>query len=264
MIGAFARAGQVLDDAEYVHRADRAAEFILQHLYDPAGHTLLRRYRDSEAKYEGHLDDYAFLAHGLIHLYEASFENRWLSVAKELTASMIRLFRDDQRGGFFDTTGNDASILVRTKEQYDGAEPSGNSVAVLNLLKLSQMTEHREWQEIAEQTFRFFSKALEQHPNVLPLMVSALARMHETPKQIVIVGGKEDDRTQRLLRVVHSRFLPNRVLLLADPQHPDSDLPPFVRSLSTLDSLPTVYVCENFVCQLPTTDPERLAELLST
>lgn len=263
MIGAFARAGQVLDDAEYVHRADRAAEFILQHLYDPAAHTLLRRYRDGEAKYEGHLDDYAFLVDGLVHLYEASFESRWLSVAKELTASMIRLFRDDQRGGFFDTTGNDTSILVRTKEQYDGAEPSGNSVAVLNLLKLSQMTNHREWQEVAEQTLRFFSKVLEQHPNVLPRMVATLACMHATPKQVVIVGRKEDERTKRLLRVVHSRFLPNRVLLLADPQHPDSNLPAFVGTLSMLDGQPTAYVCENFVCQLPTTDSERLAELLS-
>lgn len=262
MIGAFARAGQALGEAQYLHCAERAAACVLEKLHDKKRGVLLRRYRDGEAKGEAHLEDYVFLVAGLTDLYETSFEIVWLERAVELTHTMLRLFRDENRGGFFDTSGSDPSILVRTKETYDGAEPSGNSVAVSNLLRLSQMTGKPEWKEMAESALQCFSPIITMQPSVLPLMVTALQALHHSMEQIVIAGEKEDQRTQELVRVVHSRFLPGRVLMVIHPERPLALLAPFTREFTMLEGKPTAYVCENFVCQLPVNDPDALASLL--
>ncbi|HUI63304.1 MAG TPA: thioredoxin domain-containing protein, partial [Bacteroidota bacterium] len=173
MIGSFARASRVLDEPHYLESARRAARFVLSRLRDKSSGELLRRYRDGEARFEAHLVDYAFLVSGLIDLYEASGEPSWLEDAVSLTETLVKRFRDPVRHGFFDTAGEDSTVLVRMKEQYDGAEPTGNSVSAMNLARLSRMIERSEWNTLAQESVSHFGESLRRQPSALPLMVSA-------------------------------------------------------------------------------------------
>ena len=271
MISAFARAAQTLGEPSYLQAAQRAARFVLEKLCDSQNKTLLRRFREGEAKFAAQLDDYAFFIQSLIDLYETDFEFSWLSRAKELTETQNRIFWDQQGGGFFDNTGEDKSILLRTKDDYDGAEPSGNAVAAMNLLRLSQIFNRDEWREMAEKTLNLFSGRLSQISSAMPQMLAAVDFALSKPQQIIIAGDRDGSDTQALLREVRRRYLPNRILLLVDsPQTELAEYVPFVKSIARLDfgelsrveSRATAYVCENFVCELPTNNPEQLAQIL--
>ncbi|MDZ7313825.1 MAG: thioredoxin domain-containing protein [candidate division KSB1 bacterium] len=287
MISAFARAYQVLDEPKYLEAAERAADFVLKKLYNAQKKTLTRRYRDGEAKYPAHLDDYAFLAQGLIDLYEAGFDIKWLELAVALTETQNRLFWDLPRelqrdepvrnldsslshgvktgSGFFDTSGEDETILLRTKEDYDGAEPSGNSIAALNLLRLSQMLDKKEWWDMAGQTLRFFGNRLQSAPHAMPQLLAAIDFSLDKPKQIIIAGKSNAPDTRALLRAVYRRFIPNKILLLADGSEGQAYLGkslPFIESVKMLDGKATAYVCENYACQGPTTEVEGVEQLL--
>lgn len=265
MISSFARAYQVLDEPKYLDAAQRAAEFVFNTLYDKNKKILLRRYRDGEAKFEAHLDDYAFLVQGLLDLYESSFELRWFERALELTETQLSFFWDERNWGFFDTSGKDSSVLMRTKEQYDGAEPSGNSIGVMNLLRLAEMTDKKEWRQKAEQALMFFGQTLGRSPQVMPQMVSALDFILTPSTQIIIVGKRDDPATKRLLREVYTRYLPGRVLHVIEPGEQQQRLAhqlSFVSAFSMVDGKATAYVCENFVCQLPTTDVKVMQQIL--
>jgi uncharacterized protein YyaL (SSP411 family) len=265
MISAYARASQVFADHRYLTRAERAASFILDNLRERPAGRLLHRYRDGEARYDGQLDDYAFFIQGLIDLYEASFSVRWLTTALELTELQTRIFYDNDRGGFYDTPGQDPSILIRTKEWYDGAEPCGNSVAILNLLRLSHLSNNPEYDTRARQSLAFFGGRFNTSPQATPQFLAALDFSLAKPKQIIIAGKPEADDTSALLREVHTRFIPNKVLMLADGGEGQRILAsriPFLETIGMLDGKATAYVCENYACQLPTTDPDALARLL--
>ncbi len=264
MISALARAYQVLGEPAYLQAAKKATTFILTTLYDSKTGRLLRRYRAGEARFDAHLEDYAFLVMALLDLYEADLDIRWLEQAVQLTERQIRLFSDRKEGGFFDTVPSD-TLLVRTKEDYDGAEPSGNSIAALNLLRLSEMLNHQQWRRMAETTLMLFSERLEQHPPSLPQMLVALDFYLDKPKQIIIAGKPEGADTRRLLRVMYERYLPNKVLLLADGgagQEYLSQRIPFLKQVKMIDGKATAYICQNYACQLPTTDPQMVAKLL--
>ncbi|MDZ7343594.1 MAG: thioredoxin domain-containing protein, partial [candidate division KSB1 bacterium] len=259
------RAYQTLDEPTYLQAAEAAAHFVLTKLYDEKTQTLVRRYRDGEAKYPAHLDDYAFLTQGLIDLYEAAFDIKWLAQAVTLTETQIRLFWDQHNGGFFDTAGDDESILLRTKEDYDGAEPSGNSIAVLNLLRLAQMLDKKEWWDMAEKTLRLFGNRLQEIPHAMPQMLAAAEFSIDKPKQIIIAGKPEAPDTRAMLRAMHDRFIPNKILLLADQSAGQAYLRrrlPLIDSLIMIDGKATAYICENYACQLPTTDIRVMATLL--
>ncbi|MDZ7359516.1 MAG: thioredoxin domain-containing protein [candidate division KSB1 bacterium] len=265
MISAFARAYQVLDEPEYLQAAERAADFVLKQIYNPQTKTLKRRYRDGEAKYPAHLDDYAFFTMGLLDLYEAAFDIKWVDQAVALTETQNRLFWDKNDGGFYDTSGEDETILLRTKEDYDGAEPSGNSIAVLNLLRLSQMLDRKEWWDMAEKTLRLFAGRLQSIPHAMPQMLTAVDFSLDKPNQIFIAGQPQAPDTRLMLRAVHGRFMPNKILLLMDGgegQDYFSRFLPFVKSMTSLNQKATVYVCENYTCQLPTTDIPVMVQLL--
>jgi hypothetical protein len=265
MISAFARASQALGEPTYLLAAERAAQFIVTQLYHEKTDSLRRRYREGEAKFEAHLDDYAFLTQGLLDMYETSFDVRWLQLALRLTKKQIELFWDEPHGGFFDTSGNDASILVRMKEQHDGAEPTGNSIAIMNLLRLSQMCNNADWRTKAERALSAFGEVLQKAPFAMPQMVAAYDFSLGKVQQIVIVGTRDHEETQRMLREVSSRFIPNRVLLLVEGSSVEQEVfgaESFITSLAMIDGKPTAYVCEDFVCQLPTVDVRTLAELL--
>jgi hypothetical protein len=265
MISAFARAAQVLDEPLYLEAAETASEFLRSRLYDGKTGVLKRRYRAGSTEISGFVDDYAFLIQGLLDLYEASFNVKWLSWAIRLQEKQDELFWDGTYGGYFSTTGKDSSVLIRMKEEYDGAEPSPNSISAMNLLRLSQMTDRVEWQDKARKTFAASAGRLEKVPEAAPQLVSAVDFGLSKPKQIVIAGQPGAADTKALLRLVHERYIPNKILLLADGGAGQRQLArwlPFIESVTRRQGRATAYICENYVCKLPTSDPQVVARLL--
>jgi hypothetical protein len=264
MISAFARAAQVLGENRYLAGAERSASFILDRLYDPHSGTLLRRYRDGESGLAGQLDDYAFLVNGFLDLYEASFDIAWLQLAMDLTEKQIALFGDEVQGGFFETSGADHSVIVRLKADYDGAEPTGNSVAALNLLRLAWITGKEEWRKRAEATIDAFGARLNDYPPILPQMLVAHEFRSSKPRQFVVVGTLGRADTEIMFATIRKRFLPVKIVLLTDgaPGHFLEQYQPFLADLSQQENKATVYLCENFSCRLPTSDPAELAARL--
>ena len=265
MISALARGYQVLQEKEYLEAAERAAALVAEQLYDEESGVLKRRLRGGEAAIDGLVRDYAFFVQGLLDLYESSLEGRWLLLAMDLTEIQNRLFWDADNGGFYATSGEDPSILVRMKDDYDGAEPSANSVAVLNLLRLSQMSANQEWAWMAERTLQVFQGRLMASPPSMPQMMVAVNFYLDKPQQILIAGDQDSPATQAILREVHKRFLPNKIVVLADGGPVQQRLAPsleILETLSRLDGKATAYICENYVCQLPTNDVAVVARLL--
>jgi uncharacterized protein YyaL (SSP411 family) len=265
MIGAFARGYQVLNQPRYLEAAERAANFVMSDLYDSGKKILLRRYRDGASGLEAHLNDYAFLVNGLLDLYEASLDAKWLVHALELTEKQVSLFWDEEAGGFYDTSGKDKTVLLRMKEDYDGAEPTGNSIAALNLLRLSQMTDNDDWYQKGAKTVSAFGNRLQQIPSAMPQMLAALDYWLDKPKQIIIAGKPGADDTQKMLTEVYERYIPNKIILLADGDKAQKVLAkhlPFIESVGMIDGKATAYICENYVCHLPTSDVDVMAGLL--
>ena len=265
MISALARASQVLEDGRYLEEARQAARFIRSHLYDAKSGALHRRYRAGEARIPGFLDDYAFLIQGLIDLYEASLEEEWLLWSMDLAERMQNSFWDESQAGFFSTTGQDKSVLLRMKDRYDGAEPSPNSVALLNLIRLGNLGGEERLLEKVRHFARAFSGSLAQRPQTMPLMLVALSRAESKPKQIFLAGQREAADTWALLREVHRRHLPHRVVFLADGGRAHKRLASRIEVLDSFRPIggrATAYICENYVCQLPTSDPKVMGQLL--
>ncbi len=265
MISALARASQILEDENYLERARSAARFIKTELYDREAGTLYRRYRGGERGIPGFLDDYAFLIQGLIDLYETSLEEEWLLWSLDLAQEMRVRFWDPEEAGFFSTTGKDGSILLRMKNRYDGAEPSPNSVAMLNLIRLGNLSGDEQLLAMVDRTAATFAQWLRPAPHSMPLMLVALSRAASKPRQIFLSGQRKGADTQSLLREVHRRYLPNRVVFLADGGSAHLRLAARIEVLDSfrpIEGRATAYVCENYVCRLPTTDPEVLGKLL--
>lgn len=266
MISAFARAYQILGDEDCLMAATAAAAFILDNLYVPANGILLRRYRDGQAAIEGYADDYAFMIHGLLDLYEAAFDVAHLNRAIELQEKQNALFLDKRAGGYFSTTGYDKTILLRIKEDYDGAEPSANSVSLQNLLRLAQMTDNQEYREQAERIIAAFSPKLERAPHAMPRMISAFDFHLAKPRQIIIAGKPGAADTRKLLQALQDLFIPNKTVMLADGATGQRNLEKhfkFIASIAPVGGEATAYVCENGVCKLPVTDPAELRACLT-
>ena len=264
MISAFARGAQILASPQYLEAAEKAASFVMENLFDPQTETLFRRFRDGEAKGAGQLDDYAFLVQGLLDLYEASQEIHWLQQASDLTAIQIKLLADKEHGGFF-TTPETGKLPVRMKEDYDGAEPAGNSVAALNLLRLAWMTGQNDWRLLGEKTITTFGSRISDYPSAMPKMLTALAFQLSKPRQIIIAGDPQAEDTQKLVSTVQDFFIPHKILLFADNGPGQAWLStqlPVINDLTMVEDKATAYVCENFTCRLPVTDPDKLHTLL--
>ena len=244
MISAFARGAQVLDEPAYADAARRAADFFISRMWD--GSTLLRRYREGEAAIPGFLDDYAFLAQALLDLYETDFDPAHLDLAVRLTERMLELFEDRAAGAFFSTAEGDPELVLRIKDEYDGAEPTGNSIAILNLLRLAHMTRRDDFGAAADHALRALASRISSQPVAVPQLLVALMFRQSPPLEIILEGSR--DAVQPFLRPLHERFLPNAVVLTRSPKDPAEPA--------------TAYVCHNFVCDLPTTDPDKFAGLL--
>jgi len=266
MISACARAAQVLDEPRYLESATRAAAFIRTHLWDESKKTLYRSYRGGRSDVEGFADDYAFVIQGLLDLYGASLDIEWLKFAIELQETQDRLFFDEKSGGYFSTTGKDASVVLRMKDDNDSAEPAASSVAALNLLRLAQIRGEKQWQGRAEKTIGAFHVTLSRFPSAMPQMLVALDFSTSKPRQIVIAGKKDAPEAKALLAEVHRHFLPKTILLLADGAEGQKYLGEnneAIRAMSLVDGKPAAYVCENFTCKAPVTDSNQLAELVA-
>jgi len=265
MIAAAARAASVLDSGADLDAALRAAGFLQRQLWDAEKRLLLRRYRDGEAAVQGFNADYAFLVQGLLDLYEASFELRWLDWAEQLVERQIELFGDPDGGGFFEDSGNDARLLLRAKESYDGAEPASNSVSALNLLRLGEMLDSGRYRDLAQRTLAAFAPQLERAGAALPAMLLALDFHATSPRQIILAGRAGAADTAALLETVQARFLPNKVLLFADGGPAQARLSrsvPLLGSIGMQSGKATAYVCQDYTCKLPVTTTTDLAKLL--
>ena len=265
MISAFARGGAILEEPRYAAAARRAAEFLIARVYDPQTGALLRRYRQGEAAIPAFLDDYALFVQGLLDLYEAQFDLRDLELAIRLTEKQMELFEDPVQGAFFASAADDASLVMRVKEDYDGAEPSGNSVAAMNLLRLARFTNRSSFRQSAERTLAAFASRLAATPAALPQLLAACEWLLGEPREIVLVGGRDDADTEALLRALHSRFVPNRVIMLVDSHKARRALAAGIPSIEFMERIAdraSAYVCRNYTCQLPVTESEKLAELL--
>jgi len=265
MISAFALGGAVLEEPRYAEAATRAAEFLSTQMWDPQTRILKRRYRQGDAAIPGFLDDYAMFAQALLDLYEAQFDLRHLELAIRLTERQMELFEDPAAGGFFSSGAGDTSLVMRVKEDYDGAEPSGNSVAVMNLLRLAQITNRMAFWESAQRTLAAFGSRLSHAPVALPRMLAACEFLLGQPRQVVIVGDRDAADTRALLRTLLVNFAPNRVTLLVDSPETRRLLAAGIPAIAAMDKLEgraAAYVCRNSTCQLPVSETKQLAELL--
>jgi uncharacterized protein YyaL (SSP411 family) len=264
MISALAKGGAILSEPRYVMAAHRTADFLLARLYDPQTGVLLRRYRQQETAIPGFLEDYAFLTQGLLDLYEADFHLAYLQTAIRLTEKQLQLFEDKSEGGFFRTAAGDTNLLIRIKERYDDAEPSGNSVTACNLLRLAQMTDRRDLRDSADRVLRSLAGRIVAEPYSAPQMLSAYEFSLSKPKQIVLVGTAGLDV---LLQELHSRFIPHKIVLVVSEAKSRQVLAgylPVLAGMTEKDGKATAYVCENYACKLPTADPKKFAELLQS
>jgi uncharacterized protein YyaL (SSP411 family) len=266
MIAAFARAARVLPSGiRFLNAARRAAEFVRAQLWDPARSVLLRRYRKGEAGIEGYAEDYAYLIFGLLQLFQADGDPRWLEWAQSLQQRQNALFWDPVEGGWFSTTGKDESVLLRLKEDYDGAEPAASSVSVLNLLTLAHLTPESNGQGPTPQgqielTLGNFAARVAQSGRTVPMMLAALSTYHSGMPQVVIVGDPSSETTQGLLDVVRRSYLPTAITLLVHSSNrtPLDRVLPWIAAMKERDGRPTAYVCRDFSCQAPTTNAREL------
>jgi uncharacterized protein YyaL (SSP411 family) len=255
----------VLGDGASLSAAERAAGFVRDTMWQGATGRLLRRYRDGEAAIDAYAEDYAFLIFGLIELFQAHNDPAWLDWAVALQARQDALFGDPAGGGWFSTTGADPSVLLRVKEEYDGAEPAASSVGALNALMLGHLTGQPGYGETAEAALRLFGPLLSGAPRAVPMMLAALAVYWTGVDQVVIIGGRDSADTRTLATVVDRTFLPFSVTIKAEPGAHQAHLSRFVPALGRMDmreGRATAYVCRNFACDAPATGPDELARAL--
>ena len=255
MLGAFARASVVLDEPRYRQAAEKNLAFLKSILWDPAARALYHRWRDGHRDDVQLLEGYAFLLAGVIDLYEATLEPNHLEFALNLADAAMKRFFDPKHGGFWQTTDDASHLILRVKEDYDGAEPSGNSVLTLALLKLGRISGNNDLVAAAEGTLRLFSGRLEQLPQAMPFMLQALDFALDEPTRAVIAAQRAED-AQELLRAVHSVYRPNKLVL-----GNIGPVEPFARTLTAKDGA-AAYVCTGTSCQAPTSDPWSILQLL--
>lgn len=265
LLAALAKGARILKEIRWRETAEKTADFLLSQMRRAEG-GLWHRYRKGEAGVPGFLEDYVFFIYGLLELYETTFETKYLTAALDLNAFLRRYFLDEEKGGFFQLSTQSEEVLVRKKEVYDGALPSGNSVMALNLLRLSRFTGDNSFLEEAQRILRAFSALVLTSPANHTQFLSALDFALGPSQEIVIVGQRGEETTERMLAMAQERFIPNKVILFraADEETPEIiRVAPFTSDLTAIDGKATAYVCQNYQCAAPTCDPERLLQLLA-
>jgi len=258
MIAALAVAGRTFDEPAYTEAAVTAADFLLNTMRNDEGR-LLHRYRDGEAGVAAHLDDYAFLTWGLLDLYQTTFEPRWLDAALDLINESLSRFWDDDDGGFFLTADDGEELIVRPKEVSDGAMPSGNSAQLLNLLRAARLTGRTELEARAAALGRWAGRQVRSRPTGFSAFLSGMQFAVGSAREIVIAGAPDADDTENLLDAVRSVYTPFAVVLQRPPgEAAVTKIAPFTDAETPVDGAAAAYVCREFRCEAPTTDPDSL------
>jgi uncharacterized protein YyaL (SSP411 family) len=264
MIAAFARGAQVLGGQTYMDAAIKGADFILNRLRGPDGR-LLHRYRGKASGITANVDDYAFMVWGLIEIYEAVFNPDYLKTALELNWDMISLFWDDKRGGLFFTPEDGEKLIIRKRQVYDGAVPSANSVAMLNMLRLARFTGRTDLEERAAEIGRAFSRTIGQMPSVYTQFITAVDFAIGPSYEVVIAGRSDSNDTREMINALHRHFIPNMVTILrpVEEKEPGIDrLAGFVKDHISIDDRATAYVCQDNSCKAPTAEIDEMLESL--
>ncbi len=266
MIAALARAARVLMErpraAEWLSAARGAADFVRARLWKPDSQTLLRRYRAGEAGITAYAEDYACLIWGLLELFQADGDSRWLEWALELQSRQDALFWDHGDGGWFSTTGGDPSVLLRLKEDYDGAEPSATSVSVGNLLILAHLTRDEQPRRKAERTLGRYGARAGRVARVIPMMFANLSTWHAGTSQIVVVGSS--DAAAPLRAELGRHYLPFAIVIPVSPGNPPRVIAELVAGMDTKNGAATAYVCRDFACREPVTTADALRAQLES
>lgn len=265
MISALAMGGRMLKKEKYIKAAQRTMDFILENMRDAQGR-LYARFRDGEKAYLGYLDDYAYLIWACMELYDTTYQFRYLQLAKELNDQMIDLFWDKEKDGGLFFYGKDAEeLLFRPKEIYDGATPSGNSIATMDFLRLSKLFGDVELENYAQKQFEHFGESVNRTPMSHTHLLMAYQFFKSSTKEIVMIGKKEDLQTQKMIDILGEKFLPNVVSIVAfEGENKDTigEKIEFIKDQKMMEDKATVYICENFACQQPITDIREFKENL--
>ena len=262
MLGSFAEGAAILNRTDYQQVAEANASFLLDQMQN--GNLLLRTYKDGKAKLNGYLEDYACFIDGLISLYESTGKLRWIQAAVSLADKMIEQFWDEDAGGFYFTGKAHEELIVRSKEFLDNATPSGNSIAVLSLLRLSLLTGNQDYHRRATDVLRLMANQIRRYPSAFGFALCTLDFYLDSPLEIAIVGAASDSRLDELVRTVWQTYLPNRVVALGTESHPEAAaLVLLLRERNTLNDQPTAFVCEAYTCQTPVHSPGELVKQLT-
>jgi uncharacterized protein YyaL (SSP411 family) len=261
MIAALARASQVLGEKKYLQAAVKAADFVLKEVKNEDGR-LYHRYAKGEKAVEGFLDDYAYFVFGLVELYEACFEEKYLQACLDLTKTMISEFWDEKAGGFYFTNKSADESVPRIKQTYDGAVPSGNSVALYNLLRLARLSGESYLEEYAQKTIKAFSEEVKSQPLGHTFMLVGLEFALGPTFNVVLVGDPADKDTVDVIAAIRKNYLPNLTVTIWTPEKAKPPIPGVV--YEKIEGKPTAYVCRDQTCMPPTNKVEKMLELLRT
>ncbi|QIN81792.1 DUF255 domain-containing protein [Rubrobacter tropicus] len=263
MLRSFALAARVTGRDDYLEAARKNAAFLIGNMKTDG--RIHRSYKDGRARFNGYLEDYAMVADGLVALYEATFETRWLVEADVLCGAMNELFWDEERRSFYDTPADHEELVTRPRDVYDNATPSGNSVAVEVLLRLALLLDRNDYRQRAEEVLDEMGGGMEKIPSAFGRLLAALDFSASGTREVAIIGDPDAADTRALLDVVYSRYLPNKVVAgRAEEDAESAGLIPLLAQRPTRDGKATAYVCEGYACQAPTTDPEELRKQLET
>ena len=262
MISALSKAAQVFEKKEYYSAAGKASAFILKNLVNDEGR-LLHRFKDGESSVPANADDYAFLIAGLLDLYEAGFDSHYLKTAVDLNNDFIKYFWDDTDGGFYFTPSDGEKLLIRQKEIYDGAVPSANSVALLNLLRIGRITGNSDYEKKASLIIKNFSAMIWNSPQAFTQTLAALDFAFGPSKEIIISEGEDPLITNEMLKILREKYIPNKVIVLNSRKDKMEIISPLLKEYSSHENRTAVYICENYKCNLPAATVEQLRNMLS-
>jgi len=262
MISALSKAAQVFDKNEYYEAAEKAVYFILKNLVSKSGR-LLHRFKDGEAGIHANIDDYAFFIAGLLDLYETGFNSSYLKTAVDLNSDFIKYFWDEKGGGFYFTPSDGEKLLIRQKEIYDGAVPSGNSTAILNLLRIGRITGNSDFEKKASKIIKTFSGIIENSPQAFTQTLIALDFAFGPSIEIVISGERNSLSAKEMLKIIREKYIPNKVIVFNSKEKDQMEIiSPLFKEYVPADDKTTIYICENYKCNMPATSIEELNALL--
>jgi uncharacterized protein YyaL (SSP411 family) len=262
MLTAFSEAAAVLDRDDYRQVAIKNAEFVLSKLQKDG--RLLRTYKDGQSKLNGYLEDYAYMLEGLLALYEATFDVRWFEEARKLADTMIDQFEDEEKGGFFFTGKGHETLIARNKDYMDNATPSGNSAAANGLLRLALLSGEEKYREKAVQLFRLMREPMGRYPSAFGYLLCALDFYLASPREIALIGDKNDPEMIALIRAIYSDYWPNKVVALtAEGDERSTTAIALLAGRPRIEGKSTAYVCQGYTCLAPVSTPEQLVSQLN-